>query len=46
MNVVLPMPELEIYLHTIYPKTKEHFSIHSLRGGELEMIMHVSSDDY
>ena len=45
MKVHLPMPDLQDYLHEIYPQTKSRFSILKLTEGELEMTMHISDQD-
>ena len=45
MKVHLPMPELQEYLHAIYPQTKSRFSISKLTEGELEMRMHITDHD-
>ena len=45
MKVHLPMPDLQDYLHEIYPQTKSRFSILKLTEGELEMMMHISDQD-
>ena len=45
MKVYLPMPDLQDYLHEIYPQTKSRFSILKLTQGELEMMMHIGEQD-
>ena len=45
MKIHLPMPDLQDYLHEIYPQTKSRFSISKLTEGELEMTMHISDQD-
>ena len=45
MKVHLAMPDLQDYLHKIYPQTKSRFSVLKLTEGELEMLMHVTDHD-
>ena len=45
MKIQLPMPELQEYLYTIYPQTKDRFCIDELQEGELVMSMETNSED-
>lgn len=45
MKIHLPMPELQDYLYTIYPQTKERFCIDELKEGELVMSMKTELED-
>jgi uncharacterized protein (TIGR00369 family) len=45
MKVLLPMPELQNYLHAIYPQTKSRFTVQRLEEGTLEMLMHMTEND-
>ncbi|MEC7984533.1 MAG: PaaI family thioesterase [Myxococcota bacterium] len=45
MGIELPMPELERYLHRIYPQTQNRFTILRLTDHELDMQLHVNADD-
>ena len=43
--MLLPMPQLQEYLHQIYPQTRDRFSITRLSDTELDMTLHVTKDD-
>ena len=45
MKIRLPLPELQDYLHDIYPQTKERFLIDYLQEGELVMCMKTRIED-
>ncbi len=45
MSITLPMPQLELYLHQIYPKTQRRFTIIELTECRLEMKLHIHEED-
>ena len=45
MKVHLPMPELQEYLHAIYPQAKSCFSISKLTEEDSEMRTHITDHD-